>query len=277
MCLKRDFDFDFHNLFDTMIAARICGYKQIGLGSLLNDLVGLAVDKSHQRDDWGQRPLPTESLLYAQMDTHFLPALRDHFVAELDRLDRVEEANKSFLDVLRTPPARREPFDPESFWRLCAPNHLTRRQAAVVRELYLLRERLAESRDVPPFKIMTDKVLVAITRAVPTNSADLRDISGLSAGQVRRYGRELLDAINEGCVPSCRHRPRPNPPLIRSSSSVTRRCANGEAARAGSRRRVGRDHLQERALDARRTRAGQPQRDGRRAGVGSVAARRLRR
>ncbi len=81
-----------------------------------------------------------------------------------------------------------------------------------MRELYLLRERLAEARDVPPFKIMTDKVLVAITRAVPTNSADLRDISGLSAGQVRRYGRELLDAINEGLRAKLPTPPAPEPP-----------------------------------------------------------------
>ncbi len=212
MCLKRDFDFDFRNLFDTMIAARVCGYKLIGLGNLLNDLVGLAVDKSHQRDNWGQRPLPPESLLYAQMDTHFLPALRDHFMAELKRLHRTEEASEAFLDVLRTPPARRETFDPEGYWRLCLPNHFTRRQAAVVRELYLLRERLAEARDVPPFKVMTDKVLTAITRDTPTNAADLRAISGISAGQVRRYGRELLDAINAGMHAKLPSPPAPEPP-----------------------------------------------------------------
>ncbi len=212
MCLKRDFDFDFHNLFDTMIAARVCGYKQIGLGSLLNDLVGLAVDKSHQRDDWGQRPLPPESLLYAQMDTHFLPALRDHFKAELERLHRVEEAHEAFLDVLRTPPARRENFDPEGYWRLCVPNHLTRRQAAIVRELYLLREQLAEARDVPPFKIMTDKVLIAITRDTPTSAAELRAVNGFSAGQVRRYGREVLNAVSAGQRAPLPSPPTPEPP-----------------------------------------------------------------
>ena len=56
MCMKRDFGFVFRNLFDTMIAARVCGRKQIGLGALLNDLAGVPVDKSHQRDDWGRRP-----------------------------------------------------------------------------------------------------------------------------------------------------------------------------------------------------------------------------
>ncbi len=207
MCLKRDFKFDFHNLFDTMIAARVCGYKLIGLGNLLSNLVDLKVDKSHQRDNWGQRPLPSDSLLYAQMDTHFLPMLRDHFVEELRRLGRSAEASEAFLDVCRTPAGRRESFDPEGYWRICLPNHFTRRQAAIVRELYLLREQLAEARDVPPFKIVTDKVLVALVRAAPTTSAELREISGMSAAQVRRVGRELLDAVNVGL-----HAKLPSPP-----------------------------------------------------------------
>ena len=81
-----------------------------------------------------------------------------------------------------------------------------------MRELYLLREQLAEARDVPPFKIMTDKVLIALTREAPTSAAGLRDINGISAGQVRRYGRELLDAIDAGQHAKLPSPPAPEPP-----------------------------------------------------------------
>src|SRR5690606_29531 len=73
ICLHRDYGFIVNNLFDTMVAARICGYKAIGLGSLLSEFLGVELDKRHQRDDWGERPLPPDSLRYAQMDTHYLP------------------------------------------------------------------------------------------------------------------------------------------------------------------------------------------------------------
>lgn len=207
MCMKRDFGFSFDNLFDTMIAARVCGRKLIGLGSLLDELAGVAVDKSHQRDDWGVRPLPAASLNYAQKDTHYLPMLRDHFVQELSELRRLEEAREAFRDVCRVPAARRDSFDPAGFWRMSLPNNLTRREAAILREVYALREHLAQERDVPPFKIFSDKALVAVAQRAPIRLSDLRTIEGMSPAQIRRYGQTLIDAVVVG-----QHAELPNPP-----------------------------------------------------------------
>ncbi len=213
MCMKRDFGFTFTNLFDTMTAARICGLKMIGLGSLLGELVGMKIDKSHQRDDWGQRPLPTESLLYAQTDTHYLPLLRDHFLELLVGLDRLEEAYEAFRDVCRVPPARRDEFDPEGYWRISLPNNLNRREAAILREVYLTRERIAQERDVPPFKILSDKTLIALAQRAPLSFNDLREIDGMSPAQVRRYGQVLLDAVSAG-----QHARLPSPPAPEPSA-----------------------------------------------------------
>jgi len=212
MCMKRDFGFVFHNLFDTMIAARICGRKLIGLGALLNDLAGVPVDKSHQRDDWGRRPLPPDSLLYAQMDTHYLPMLRDHFTKELARLNRLEEAHEAFSDVCLVPPARSEEFDPDGYWRIAQPHNLTRRTSAILREVYIAREHLAREKDTPPFKILLDKTLVSVAQAAPTTLADLGQIDGMSPTQVRRYGRVLLEAVSAGLHAKMPTPPTPEPP-----------------------------------------------------------------
>ncbi|MBI1258586.1 MAG: ribonuclease D [Chloroflexi bacterium] len=198
MCMKRDFGFIFRNLFDTMIAARVCGRKQIGLGALLSDLAGIPVDKSHQRDDWGRRPIPPDSLLYAQMDTHYLPMLRDYFMQELKHLHRIEEAREAFSDVCLVPPARSEDFNPEGYWRIAQPHHLTRRTSALLRELYIAREHLAQEKDTPPFKIMLDKTLVAVAQAAPTSLGDLAGIDGMSPTLIRRYGRIVIDAVAAG-------------------------------------------------------------------------------
>jgi ribonuclease D len=72
LCLKRDFDFECNNLFDTMLAARILGRDEIGLGSMLGAEFGLTLDKRQQRANWGERPLPSRLLEYARMDTHYL-------------------------------------------------------------------------------------------------------------------------------------------------------------------------------------------------------------
>ena len=91
--IKRDFGFLVEPVFDTMIAARICGYPQIGLNTLLQRY-GVKLDKRHQRDDWGKRPLEPDSLRYAQMDTHFLPMLRNDLYDELVAQDRLAEARE---------------------------------------------------------------------------------------------------------------------------------------------------------------------------------------
>jgi ribonuclease D len=77
MCLRRDFGFAFHNLFDTMWAARILGWKRVGLGDILQEQFNITLDKKWQRHNWGKRPIEPAALAYAQFDTHYLLSLRD--------------------------------------------------------------------------------------------------------------------------------------------------------------------------------------------------------
>ncbi|MBK8022495.1 MAG: ribonuclease D [Chloroflexi bacterium] len=150
-CLRRDYGFQLNNLFDTMIAARVCGFKETGLGSLVRHYFDVSMDKSHQRDDWGRRPLPRSSLIYAQMDTHFLLPLRDHLDAALTESGRREEASEWFAEACHLPPARSRQYDGEqSFWRLALPNHLSVEQATILKAIYHVREEIARHRDVPP-------------------------------------------------------------------------------------------------------------------------------
>jgi ribonuclease D len=208
MCLKRDYGFVFNNLFDTMIAARVCGVKQFGLGRLLFELAGVEADKSHQRDDWGRRPLPADSLLYAQMDTHYLPALRDHFTDLLTTLGRTHEAQELFEACAATPAAEHH-FDPDGFWKIALPNHLNRRQTAMLRELYLAREEQARRQNVPTFKVLADKHLAAVVQYDPQHPPDLDHVPGLPPTLGRRYTRLILEALARG-----RTAPLPPQPIV---------------------------------------------------------------
>ncbi len=214
MCMRRDYGFRLVNLFDTMVAARITGHKAIGLSKLLAEYCGVEGDKSHQRDDWGQRPLSEEGLLYAQMDTHYLPILRDHLLQKLIDTGRLEEAQETFAESCDVPPANNV-FDPDGYWRIGLPADLNRRQMAVLRELYLLRDRIAQERDVPPFKVFSNQVLVAIAEMLPNSSHSLNPIKGMSPQQVRRYGRDLMAAVERGkraTIPKPPPRPADIPP-----------------------------------------------------------------
>lgn len=209
--LKRDFGFRFSRVFDTMLAARICGWPQVGLGPILEEQFGVRAEKKFQRADWSVRPLPAEQLLYAQMDTHYLPVLRDRLAGELGALRRTEEAREIFAALPDLPPAAYE-FDPEGYWRMHGAQKLPRSQMAVVRELYLVRDALARRRDLPAFRIFTDKALIELAQLRPRRPVDLDTVRGLAAGQARRYGDSILDAIARGEQARPPAPPRRRPP-----------------------------------------------------------------
>ncbi|NPV66217.1 MAG: ribonuclease D [Anaerolineae bacterium] len=210
MCLKRDFGFSFARLFDTMLAARICGVKRLGLASMLEEHFGIQANKKYQRANWGERPLTPEMLQYAQLDTHFLPQLHDYWQARLVQEGRWEEASESFARLCDIPPAQSE-FDPEGYWRLNGAFTLPPRQIAALRELYLWREETARQRDCPPFKIMSDKTLLELAQSDAQRLQDLHGVSGMTDGQVRRYGPVILATIRRSQKKEPPRRP-PAPP-----------------------------------------------------------------
>jgi ribonuclease D len=210
ICLKRDYGFEFANLFDTMVAARICGVQAFSLGNLVEARLGITLDKGHQLADWGERPLSVSHLLYAQRDTHYLPALRDIMRAELDAAGLTDEAQELFAELCATAVPDTS-FDPEGYWRIGKPAHLAPRELAVLRELYLLREELAQQRNRPPFKIIANSVMVTLAHTAPRTLAELEQVKGLGTRQVARDGDRLLAAITVGLDAPLPRRPEREP------------------------------------------------------------------
>lgn len=195
--LKRDYEFVFSNIFDTMLAARILGWPQAGLAAILSTHYNIHLNKSLQRADWGRRPLNTELLAYAQLDTHYLLRLRAEQEAELRAANRWEEAMEVFE---RLPHVEwvEKPFDPDGFWSLPRVRELTSGSLAVLQQLYLWREQQARKEDRPPFKVLDQQTLVEISRRRPTEMSRLLQISGMTRGQTQRYGAAILDAVVRG-------------------------------------------------------------------------------
>lgn len=234
MCLQRDYGFKLENIFDTMIASRICGEPLTGLGNLLAKYVGVTLDKSHQRDNWGLRPLAADNLLYAQMDTHYLPALRDILYAELEKQGRLAEALETF-DELKYIEAADNRFDPEGYWQIGIPQKLNRREMAILREIYLLREQLAAEKDVPPFKIFGNKTLLALVRSTPHTHDELVSLRGITDRSIAGYGNRLLAAIRRGedaHPPRRPKRPRTDP-VIQERYNALREWRKLRAERRG--------------------------------------------
>jgi ribonuclease D len=197
ICLRRDFGFEFANIFDTMIAARILGREQVGLGAILEAEFGLTLDKRHQRANWGRRPVPPELMSYAQMDTHYLIPLRDRLRLELQEKSFWALASEDFQRVSMVNGRSVENKDDE-LWRINSARDLHPQNAAVLKELCRYRDQAARFTNRPRFKVMGEHTLLAIAASCPHDLDQLRDIPGMTAGQVERYGDDLLDAVQRG-------------------------------------------------------------------------------
>jgi len=205
LCLKRDFDFQVANVYDTRIACRTLGWKETGLGDILNKEFGVSLDKRWQRANWGKRPLPAHLLDYARLDTHHLLPLRDRLETALREAHRLDEAAEAMAYASQMSIPHRE--ERPSFWSVSHARELTPEQAAVLREAYAVRDRHARRLDRPPFKVMEDRTLLQIARVMPADAQQLAAIPGMTPRQIQRYGNDVLAAVARG-----RSGPRPRRP-----------------------------------------------------------------
>jgi ribonuclease D len=195
--LKRDYNYEFENLFDTMVAARILGWQKIGLGSILKSEFDIELNKRYQRANWGKRPIPPEMMDYARLDTHYLIPLRYRMKSELKSNDRWPLAEEDFTRLRYV--NGRDPKDlPEPCWRVRGAYDLNPRQAAVLLQLCAYRTKVAKSINRPVFKVIGDSTLLAIAEVCPRSEVELKGIPTLSPKQFQRHVVGLLRAVEDG-------------------------------------------------------------------------------
>jgi ribonuclease D len=222
--LRRDFGFQTAHLFDTMAAARILGLPRVGLADLLRERFAVELDKRLQRYQWSRRPIDPSALEYAAMDSHYLLPLADQLRADLLAAGRLEEAEDEFARLERSTAAERQ-FDPDSFWRIKGSYSLPPAGRAVLRELNIWRDRQAVARDQPPFRIVSDSVLLAVAAAQPQALDSLRKVAGVPPAIVERYARALLSAVERGLAgtpPPLPRRRRPDDAVLERFEALRR-------------------------------------------------------
>lgn len=209
ICLKRDFDFKFNNIFDTMQAARILGRQNVGLASMLESELDLKIEKKFQRANWGERPLPAAMLAYARVDSHYLITLRNILREELQEKGLLELAQEDFRRLTQVNPGSLEVETPV-WWRLAGSQDLNHQQAAVLQALLEYRDQQARQADLPHFKILSNEILVKIAVESPITWDALADIPGLTARNRERHAHGLLAAVKRGLTMQVPRKPYNN-------------------------------------------------------------------
>jgi len=195
--LKRDCQFSFANLFDTMVSAQLLGYPSIGLAAIAERHLGLKLPKDEQRSDWSIRPLRDKQLTYAASDVESLIQLSEEMDRALEKKKRREWAQEEFEALtLREWPERS--FDKLGYLKIKGARTLDPVSLSVLRELFLVRDKRAREIDRPAFKVLANRALLEIAERQPRKDSELATIKGVTDLIVRRMGREILAAVERG-------------------------------------------------------------------------------
>jgi ribonuclease D len=165
------------NMYDSQIAATLLGFgDQIGYANLLNDMLGVKLEKLHTRTDWSKRPLDEGQVQYALDDVRYLIEIyrqqknklqengREHWLAD----DFNYLSNKGLYSSITA----------GSWQRVRGSNSLKGVQLAVLQNLAEWREELARHINRPKQWIIRDEALVEISRRLPIDQNSLEAIRG---------------------------------------------------------------------------------------------------
>jgi ribonuclease D len=185
-------------LFDTQVAAMVCGYgDSVSYETLAAQLAGARIDKSVRFTDWSARPLTDRQISYALADvTH----LRKVYAALAKRLMTSGRAGwlQEEMATLLEPTTYR--LEPEESWRRLKPRAGSKpRLLAILREVAAWREREAQRRDIPRNRVIRDETVMDIAAHAPSTVEEIARLRGLSKGLAEgRMGQDLLVAVARG-------------------------------------------------------------------------------
>ncbi len=168
--LRRVGTFEPREVFDTMIAARLCGLEGLGLAALVERYFGVKLSKGSQKANWAVRPLSAEMVDYAMNDTRYLLPLAELIEAELHRLARWDwfaESRDRMVAASREVKER----DEESVWRISGSAKLSPRAQSILRVLWFWRDAESRSWDRPPFHVMSNDDLLRLSEKASRDAA----------------------------------------------------------------------------------------------------------
>jgi ribonuclease D len=183
-------------LYDTELAGRLAGFDRVNLAAMAQRLLGVGLAKGHGAADWSKRPLPAAWLNYAALDVEVLIALRGAVAAVLAEQGKTSWAAEEF-DYLRDGVGQSPLLTRRDRWRRTSGIHKVRNQRglAAVRELWTVRDEIAQRRDIAPGRILPDSAIIDAATADPKTIDDLIALPIFGGRRQRRSAATWLAAL----------------------------------------------------------------------------------
>jgi ribonuclease D len=184
-------------LFDTQIAAMVCGFGDAAsYETLARKVAHVEIDKSARFTDWSHRPLSKRQLEYALADVTHLRVIYEWMKARLEKTGRYGWVAEEVAN-LQDPALYK--LDPELAWKRLKPRSSNKRFLAVLASLAAWREREAQARDIPRGRVLKDEALTEIAAHPPETPEALERVRAVPKGFANsRLGKGLNEAITAG-------------------------------------------------------------------------------
>ncbi|MEM1283840.1 MAG: ribonuclease D [Pseudomonadota bacterium] len=168
------------NVFDTQVAAMVCGFgDQVGYDQIVRQVVGAQIDKTSRFTDWSRRPLNDAQLAYAAADVTHLRSVYEHLAGLLAKRDRTEWVSEEMQTLLD--PATYA-VDPDNAWQRLKLRVRKPIEFAALKALAKWREEVAQSRDQPRRRIMKDDALYELAQQRPSSTEQLGRLRAVPRG-----------------------------------------------------------------------------------------------
>ncbi len=193
--LWKQYKWQITNLFDTMLAGKLLGCKQLGLVSLLKTFLNVQHDKKFQKSNWKHRPLSNQQLSYAYRDSHYLIPLAEVLQKQLEEKGLWDEAQEIFNDFSKGIIIEEEEQKSIQFYKTFRSKNLPEKNLKILQKLFFFREELGQSLHILPNKLISNKCLLNISKKIPETLDELNLITGIHSISNKIKKQELLEVI----------------------------------------------------------------------------------
>jgi ribonuclease D len=209
--LDREYQARVKNLFDTEIACRFLGVRERGLGALLKKHFNVDANKKFQKEDWSKRPLSSEMIKYSVGDVTHLIELQDILKCQLMEKGRLSWAEEEF--EIQAGVRYEGNHSLPLFVKFKGAGKMDNRSLAVLENLLQMRLTLAEKKDLPLFKVISNDSIMTMAFEKPVTIDRMIQMRALSPKQAGMYGNLCVDAITRAL--NLAHKDLPSYPKMR--------------------------------------------------------------
>lgn len=161
--IKKNIDCNFKNIFDVMIASKYIFKKALSLSTIVEKYFGIKLEKKYQKYNWGKRPILSDALVYAAMDVIYLKKIRDIFYSNLVE-KKFYEQFKLNCNKLGSVNKKENIFNVERYFQMANTYCLDDIMTSIFIKMVEMREAIAKKIDLPPFKIISNEVLIFVAK-----------------------------------------------------------------------------------------------------------------